>query len=60
MRSARECAVGVDGLMLVMQAETLPHELVMRSIRTFAEKVIPHFDTAVTSDTEVAPLASGT
>jgi len=34
---------GVDELILVMQMGTLPHEIVMESIRTFAEKVIPHF-----------------
>jgi alkanesulfonate monooxygenase SsuD/methylene tetrahydromethanopterin reductase-like flavin-dependent oxidoreductase (luciferase family) len=36
-------AVGVDELILVMQTGTVPHELVMESIRTFGEKVIPHF-----------------
>lgn len=35
--------VGVDELMLVMQAGTTPHELIMESIRTFGEKVMPHF-----------------
>jgi alkanesulfonate monooxygenase SsuD/methylene tetrahydromethanopterin reductase-like flavin-dependent oxidoreductase (luciferase family) len=35
--------IGVDELMLVMQMGTVPHELVMRSIRTFGEKVMPHF-----------------
>lgn len=34
---------GVDELILVMQCGTVPHELVMRSIRTFGEKVLPHF-----------------
>jgi alkanesulfonate monooxygenase SsuD/methylene tetrahydromethanopterin reductase-like flavin-dependent oxidoreductase (luciferase family) len=34
---------GVDELILVMQAGTVPHELVMESIRTFGEKVLPHF-----------------
>jgi alkanesulfonate monooxygenase SsuD/methylene tetrahydromethanopterin reductase-like flavin-dependent oxidoreductase (luciferase family) len=34
---------GVDELMLVMQTGTTPHELVMESIKTFAEKVMPHF-----------------
>jgi alkanesulfonate monooxygenase SsuD/methylene tetrahydromethanopterin reductase-like flavin-dependent oxidoreductase (luciferase family) len=34
---------GVDELILVMQVGTVPHELVMRSIRTFGEKVMPHF-----------------
>ena len=28
---------------LVMQMGTVPHELVMESLRTFAEKVMPHF-----------------
>ncbi|HVY46042.1 MAG TPA: LLM class flavin-dependent oxidoreductase [Minicystis sp.] len=35
--------VGVDELILVMQMGTVPHELVMRSLATFAEKVMPHF-----------------
>jgi len=35
--------IGVDELMLVMQMGTVPHELIMESIRTFAEKVMPHF-----------------
>jgi alkanesulfonate monooxygenase SsuD/methylene tetrahydromethanopterin reductase-like flavin-dependent oxidoreductase (luciferase family) len=35
--------VGVDELILVMQMGTVPHALVMESMRTFAEKVMPHF-----------------
>jgi alkanesulfonate monooxygenase SsuD/methylene tetrahydromethanopterin reductase-like flavin-dependent oxidoreductase (luciferase family) len=35
--------VGVDELMLVMQLGTVPHDLIMESIRTFGEKVMPHF-----------------
>jgi alkanesulfonate monooxygenase SsuD/methylene tetrahydromethanopterin reductase-like flavin-dependent oxidoreductase (luciferase family) len=35
--------VGVDELILVMQTGTSSHELVMESIRTFAEEVMPHF-----------------
>jgi alkanesulfonate monooxygenase SsuD/methylene tetrahydromethanopterin reductase-like flavin-dependent oxidoreductase (luciferase family) len=35
--------VGVDELILVMQTGTTPHELVMESIRTFGEDVIPFF-----------------
>lgn len=34
---------GVDELILVMQAGGVPHEIVQESIRTFAEKVMPHF-----------------
>ncbi|HVY60975.1 MAG TPA: LLM class flavin-dependent oxidoreductase [Planctomycetota bacterium] len=34
---------GVDELILVMQMGTVPHELIMKSIRTFAEKVMPAF-----------------
>jgi alkanesulfonate monooxygenase SsuD/methylene tetrahydromethanopterin reductase-like flavin-dependent oxidoreductase (luciferase family) len=34
---------GVDELICVMQMGTLPHELVMESIRTFGEQVIPRF-----------------
>ncbi len=46
--SARETVqrfveVGVDELILVMQMGTVPHELVMESIRTFGEEVMPHF-----------------
>ncbi|MBK9000713.1 MAG: LLM class flavin-dependent oxidoreductase [Myxococcales bacterium] len=35
--------IGVDELILVMQLGTVPHELVMRSIKTFGEKVMPKF-----------------
>jgi alkanesulfonate monooxygenase SsuD/methylene tetrahydromethanopterin reductase-like flavin-dependent oxidoreductase (luciferase family) len=35
---------GVDELILVMQLGTVPQELVLESIRTFAEKVMPRFD----------------
>jgi alkanesulfonate monooxygenase SsuD/methylene tetrahydromethanopterin reductase-like flavin-dependent oxidoreductase (luciferase family) len=34
---------GIDELILVMQAGTVPHELIMKSIRTFGEQVMPHF-----------------
>lgn len=34
---------GVDELILAMQLGTVPHEVVMKSIRCFAEKVMPHF-----------------
>jgi alkanesulfonate monooxygenase SsuD/methylene tetrahydromethanopterin reductase-like flavin-dependent oxidoreductase (luciferase family) len=40
---SRFAAVGVDELICVMQMGTVPHELVMESIRTFGEQVIPHF-----------------
>ena len=40
---ARFERAGVDELILVMQVGTVPHELVMRSIRTFGEEVLPHF-----------------
>jgi alkanesulfonate monooxygenase SsuD/methylene tetrahydromethanopterin reductase-like flavin-dependent oxidoreductase (luciferase family) len=40
---ARFREAGVDELICVMQLGTVPHELVMKSLRTFAEKVIPHF-----------------
>jgi len=39
----RFCIAGVDELILVMQMATIPHELIMRSLRVFAEKVMPHF-----------------
>lgn len=35
--------IGVDELILVMQMGTVPHELVMQSLKTFAEKVMPSF-----------------
>jgi alkanesulfonate monooxygenase SsuD/methylene tetrahydromethanopterin reductase-like flavin-dependent oxidoreductase (luciferase family) len=35
--------IGVDELILVMQMGTVPHELIMESLRTFAEQVMPHF-----------------
>ncbi|HLV20952.1 MAG TPA: LLM class flavin-dependent oxidoreductase [Polyangiaceae bacterium] len=35
--------LGVDELICVMQMGTVPHELVLQSIRTFGEKVLPHF-----------------
>jgi alkanesulfonate monooxygenase SsuD/methylene tetrahydromethanopterin reductase-like flavin-dependent oxidoreductase (luciferase family) len=40
---ARFQAAGVDELILVMQMGTVPHEIVLESIRTFAEQVMPHF-----------------
>ncbi len=36
-------AAGVDELILVMDLGTIPHEVVTRSLKTFAEKVMPHF-----------------
>jgi alkanesulfonate monooxygenase SsuD/methylene tetrahydromethanopterin reductase-like flavin-dependent oxidoreductase (luciferase family) len=39
----RFAELGVDELICVMQMGTLPHELVMQSITTFGEKVLPHF-----------------
>lgn len=39
----RFAEAGVDELMLVMQMGTVPHALIMESIRTFGEKVMPHF-----------------
>jgi alkanesulfonate monooxygenase SsuD/methylene tetrahydromethanopterin reductase-like flavin-dependent oxidoreductase (luciferase family) len=46
--SARETVsrfqqAGVDELILVMQMGTIPHAVVMESMRTFAEHVMPHF-----------------
>ncbi len=35
--------VGVDELILVMQMGTVPHDLIIQSIKTFAEQVMPHF-----------------
>ncbi|MGH7856812.1 MAG: LLM class flavin-dependent oxidoreductase, partial [Candidatus Binatia bacterium] len=34
---------GADELILVMQMGTVSHEIAMESLRTFAEKVMPHF-----------------
>jgi hypothetical protein len=39
----RFVSAGVDELILVMQMGTVPHELAVKSMRTFAEKVMPHF-----------------
>jgi alkanesulfonate monooxygenase SsuD/methylene tetrahydromethanopterin reductase-like flavin-dependent oxidoreductase (luciferase family) len=36
-------ALGVDELILVMQMGTVPGELVLESIKTFGEQVLPHF-----------------
>ena len=35
--------IGVDELILVMQMGTVPHELIVESLRTFAEDVMPRF-----------------
>ena len=35
--------IGVDELLLVMATGTVPHDLVMESLRTFAEQVMAHF-----------------
>jgi alkanesulfonate monooxygenase SsuD/methylene tetrahydromethanopterin reductase-like flavin-dependent oxidoreductase (luciferase family) len=35
--------IGVDELMMVFQMGTVPHELIMESLRVFAEKVMPHY-----------------
>ena len=40
---SRYVKAGVDELILVMQTGTVPHELVMHSIYTFGNEVIPHF-----------------
>jgi alkanesulfonate monooxygenase SsuD/methylene tetrahydromethanopterin reductase-like flavin-dependent oxidoreductase (luciferase family) len=40
---ARFQASGVDELLLVMQMGTVPHELILESLTTFAEQVMPHF-----------------
>ena len=40
---SRFVEAGVDELLLVMQMGTVPPELVMESLRTFAERVMPHF-----------------
>lgn len=40
---ARFQAAGVDELILVMQVATVPHQLVIESLKTFAGKVMPRF-----------------
>jgi alkanesulfonate monooxygenase SsuD/methylene tetrahydromethanopterin reductase-like flavin-dependent oxidoreductase (luciferase family) len=35
--------IGVDELIFIMQMGTVPMELVTESVRTFGEKVLPHF-----------------
>ena len=42
---ARYAAAGVDELILIMQLGTVPHELIMESIRTFGEQVMPFVTT---------------
>lgn len=42
-------SASVDELILVMQMGTVPHEIIMESLRTFAEKVMPHFDSSSAS-----------
>ena len=39
----RFASSGVDELILVMQMGTVPQDVVMQSIRTFGEKVLPHY-----------------
>jgi alkanesulfonate monooxygenase SsuD/methylene tetrahydromethanopterin reductase-like flavin-dependent oxidoreductase (luciferase family) len=39
----RFAEAGVDELILVMQMGTVPHEVIMESIRTFADQVMPRF-----------------
>jgi alkanesulfonate monooxygenase SsuD/methylene tetrahydromethanopterin reductase-like flavin-dependent oxidoreductase (luciferase family) len=51
---SRDEAAGVDELIMVMQAGTVPHELILESIRTFGEKVMPHFDTRTTTERKAA------
>ena len=38
---SRYASAGVDEIILIMQLGTVPHELVLESIRTFGEKVLP-------------------
>jgi hypothetical protein len=33
----------VDELIFVMQMGTVPNDLVLESVKTFGEKVLPHF-----------------
>jgi alkanesulfonate monooxygenase SsuD/methylene tetrahydromethanopterin reductase-like flavin-dependent oxidoreductase (luciferase family) len=40
---SRFCEAGVDELILVMQMGTVPQEIVLQSLRVFAERVMPHF-----------------
>jgi alkanesulfonate monooxygenase SsuD/methylene tetrahydromethanopterin reductase-like flavin-dependent oxidoreductase (luciferase family) len=35
--------IGVDELILVQQMGTVPHDIVLESLKTFAEEVMPHF-----------------
>jgi alkanesulfonate monooxygenase SsuD/methylene tetrahydromethanopterin reductase-like flavin-dependent oxidoreductase (luciferase family) len=39
----RFAEAGVDELILVMQMGTVPHDVIMESIKTFAERVMPKF-----------------
>jgi alkanesulfonate monooxygenase SsuD/methylene tetrahydromethanopterin reductase-like flavin-dependent oxidoreductase (luciferase family) len=40
---SRFAKAGIDELILVMQTGTVPNELIVQSIRTFGEQVMPHF-----------------
>jgi alkanesulfonate monooxygenase SsuD/methylene tetrahydromethanopterin reductase-like flavin-dependent oxidoreductase (luciferase family) len=42
-RVQRFVEAGVDELILIMQMGTVPHDIIMRTLRTFAERVMPHF-----------------
>lgn len=44
-------SAGVDELILVMQMGTIPHAIVIESMRTFAEQVMPHFADPLPSST---------
>jgi alkanesulfonate monooxygenase SsuD/methylene tetrahydromethanopterin reductase-like flavin-dependent oxidoreductase (luciferase family) len=51
-------AAGVDELILVMQMATIPHSVILGSLRTFAEKVMPHFQVPTTlTDHRAEPSA---
>jgi hypothetical protein len=58
--SARETVsrfqkAGVDELILVMQMGTIPHAVVVESMRTFAEQVMPHFTGAGHATAALSP-----
>ena len=40
---SRFAKIGVDEIIMIMQLGTVPHEIMMQSLKTFAEKVMPHF-----------------
>ena len=52
-------ALGIDQLLPIFQAGSIPHEKVMQSIRLFGKHVIPHFREKAKRAQEAAAATSG-